>query len=59
MSDLTVLEGDMVRVVTGPFASFIGVVEDVDDAHSCLKVAVTIYGRVTKVDLLFSDVQVV
>jgi len=47
----------MVRVMARPFASFNGVVEEVDDARSLLKVAVWIFGRVVRVDLQFSDVQ--
>ena len=52
-------EGDMVRVVTGPLASFHGVVEEVDDTHSRLKVAVTIFGRVANVDLRVGDVEII
>jgi transcription termination/antitermination protein NusG len=59
VSDLTVFDGDMGRVVRGPFASFDGVVQEVDDAHSSLKVAVTIFGRVTDVDLQFGDVETI
>jgi len=46
VSDFPILEGDMVRVMARPFASFNGVVEDVDEARSLLKVAVWIFGRV-------------
>ena len=51
--------GDLVRVVTGPFASFRGVVEDVNEARSRPKVAVSIFGSVATVDLKFTDVEIV
>ncbi len=54
--EVTFKEGDVVRVVSGPFADFTGVVSEIHPERNKVKVLVSIFGRETPVELDFSQV---
>jgi len=56
-SKLSFIAGDTVKITDGPFESFVGTVEEVDDSNNKLKVGVSIFGRSTPVELDFTQVE--
>jgi len=50
--------GSEVHIIAGPFSGFVGVVERIDDEHERITVQVSIFGRMTPVELGFDQVKV-
>jgi len=50
-------EGESVRITEGPFANFTGIVEEYDMEHGKLRLNVSIFGRSTPVEILYSQVE--
>jgi transcription antitermination factor NusG len=57
MKNRQVREGQIVRVVDGPFTGFRGEVKEVDEQTSTVKVAVQVFGRVTPMDLALGQIE--
>lgn len=55
--ELSFSEGNEIHIASGPFAGFIGVIERVDEEKEKLVVMVSIFGRLTPVELSFSQVK--
>ncbi|KKP23896.1 MAG: Transcription antitermination protein nusG [candidate division TM6 bacterium GW2011_GWF2_28_16] len=54
---ITFMEGNEVNISSGPFAGFVGVVEKIDEEREKLTVMVSIFGRLTPVELGFDQVK--
>ena len=57
VTDVEVAIGDQVKVIAGPLEGSIGIVESVDAEHQKLKVAVSMFGRETPVELTFAQIE--
>lgn len=55
--EIDVEPGDMVRVISGPFDSFIGTVDEINDEKQTIKARISMFGRETSVELEFVQVE--
>ena len=55
--EIDVEPGDMVRVISGPFDSFIGTVDEVNEEKQTIKARISMFGRETPVELEFVQVE--
>ena len=55
--EIDVEPGDMVRVINGPFDSFIGTVEEINEEKQTVKAKISMFGRETPVELEFSQIE--
>ena len=53
----TYVVGETIKVISGPFESFVGVINSVDSAKNTLKVTISIFGRDTLVDIGFDQIE--
>ena len=56
-ANIDIAEGEMVRILTGPFANMTGAVQEVDSAHGTLKVLIDLFGRETPAEVSYSEVE--
>lgn len=56
-SEIQFIVGESVKVIDGPFSSFLGTVEEIDNARKKLTVSVKIFGRKTPMELSFGQVE--
>lgn len=56
-TDIDVVVGEMIQVLEGPFAHFQGKVEEIDEAKGKVKVSVDMFGRETKMELNFDQIE--
>ncbi len=56
-TQITFVTGAEINIGSGPFAGFVGIVDDVDEEHEKLTVMVSIFGRLTPVELAFNQVK--
>ncbi len=55
--EIDIAVGQSIKVITGPFESFIGVVEDINHERQSMKVLISMFGRETPVELEFNQVE--